>query len=219
MKNVSRFQEEIIRGNHRLADLLFTTSNSLVINWQEIEGDGLRQNDQRHPTRTATRKWKEKHVVMFTDLSTGARCWLHPRILMWYALLSQPVTNSCCCVLALKQCQSPFVIQNFYLFLLHSFRYYLKFNTYVKSPFLDRKISPRPLVQELCVTLSESSLLESWRKVKEDAFNQPTTPLPLLVLWCLWYRGQGWTFDDLSNDTPGISDEIIQILCADSSNM
>ncbi len=55
------------------------------------------------------------------------------------------------------------------------------------------------------IVSSESPMFEHWREGKLDAFNRPTTPLPLLVLFFLHYLGQGWTFDDLSENT-GISD-------------
>lgn len=91
---------------------------------------------------------------------------------------------------------------------------------YVESPFLEsprfhrifrkRFRMPYRCFQELAAMLAESPLFERWRDGKADAFDRPTTPLPLLVLCCLRYIGRGWTFDDLSENT-GISDEIIRV--------
>jgi hypothetical protein len=67
--------------DQHVADLLFT--NSLLSNEEENEDNAQRQNDQTNPTRTAKRKRKEKQVVMYTDVSTGVRCRLHPRMSMW----------------------------------------------------------------------------------------------------------------------------------------
>jgi hypothetical protein len=63
--------------------------------------------------------------------------------------------------------------------------------------------------QELAAMLANSPLFQRWREGKSDAFDQPRTPLPLLVLCCLRYIGRG-TFDHLSYNR-GISDEIIRV--------
>ena len=65
--------------DQHVADLLFT--NSLLSNEEENEDNAQRQNDQTNPTRSA--KKRKKQVVMFTDVSPGVLCQLHPRISMW----------------------------------------------------------------------------------------------------------------------------------------
>ena len=105
--------------------------------------------------------------------------------------------------------------------------FHYRYNMYVESPFLEsprfhrifrkRFRMPYRCFQELAAMLAESPLFERWREGKADAFDRPTTPLALLVLCCLRYIGQGWTFDDLSENT-GISDEIIRVFFHDSLN-
>jgi hypothetical protein len=69
--------------NQHVVDLLF--NNSLLLHGEDNESNALvqQQNDQQQNTRTAKRKRKEKQVVMYTDVSTGVRCRLHPRMSLW----------------------------------------------------------------------------------------------------------------------------------------
>jgi hypothetical protein len=128
------------------------------------------------------------------------------------------------------RCQSPVMIPCAPLIAAALFagQFHYRHNMYVESPFLDsqrfhrifrkRFRMPYNCFQELTVMLSESPLFERWREGRVDAFNRPTTPLPLLVLCCLRYIGRGWTFDDLSENTD-ISDEIIRVFLINSSNL
>ena len=56
----------------------------------------------------------------------------------------------------------------------------------------------------------EDLLFQRWREGNVDAFDQPATPLPLIILCALGYIGRGWAFDDLSENT-GISEEIMRV--------
>jgi hypothetical protein len=47
----------------------------------------------------------------------------------------------------------------------------------------------------------ESGLFDSWEKEKKTASGALESPLELMVLGSLRYRGRGWTFDDLQEAT------------------
>jgi hypothetical protein len=106
--------------------------------------------------------------------------------------------------------------------------FHYRYNMYVESPFLEsprfhrifrkRFRMPYRCFQELAAMLAESPLFERWRDGKADAFDRPTTPLPLLVLCCLRYIGRGWTFDDLSEKTLGSLMKSYESFVTDSLN-
>ena len=53
-------------------------------------------------------------------------------------------------------------------------------------------------------------LFDRWREVKVDAVGNRAAPLELLALTALRHLGQGWAFDDLSEQT-AISEEVIRV--------
>ncbi|MGK3733523.1 MAG: hypothetical protein ACI8RD_002724 [Bacillariaceae sp.] len=62
--------------------------------------------------------------------------------------------------------------------------------------------------------LAEIELAEHftrWAKGSKDCYNEPASPLSLLLLGALRYLGRGWTFDDIEEAT-AINKETSSIL-------
>ena len=141
---------------------------------------------------------------MFTDPHTGARLRLYPTMSLWYVLwlLVVDFFTALSKMGAVRHdCSTRFIM-------------------YIGCPHLDnppfhvvfrrRFRMPYSSFQDLVSFAQDHALFERWREGKVDALNQPTTPLPLLILCALRYIGRGWTFDDLTENM-GISEEIVRV--------
>ena len=96
-----------------------------------------------------------------------------------------------------------------------------RYNMYVDCPLLDndrfmrifrrRFRMPYNSFKELMEMAEEAdALFRRWREGAVNAIGQPAAPLALLILCVLRCLGQGWTLDDLSENT-GISEEVIRV--------
>ena len=94
------------------------------------------------------------------------------------------------------------------------------YNIYIENPDIDnvqfqkqfrrRFRLPHAQFVELCAMLETSGYFSRWSDGRKDALGADSSPTCLLLLCALRYLGQGWTFDDLSENT-AISKEVIRI--------